>query len=143
MIRAAIILATIVAFVAGSLDIPVYLHSCRMMERETFDMSGCSMCEPDHRDVPVRVSIGTEDTRHTLTSVPCCTDHEIDRHLDPSLLGRPDLPVAPSLQAVPPSFIAGLHRAVAARVDTDWTDRPPPLAECGPATYLVNSVFLI
>jgi hypothetical protein len=145
MLRSVIILATLVAFFLGALDIPVYLHACRMMRSESIPATGCSMCvakEQVHTDA-CAIEESVETSGPALKAAPCCRQQQVDRELGPTIVAKVEMPSPPAVSA---SLLALLLDDVdPASVQTGpvSNDRPPPLALRSQSAYLYNSTFLI
>jgi hypothetical protein len=135
MLRNALIVLTIIATAVGSLGLPIYLHTCRMMSAET-ESAGCAMCSSrdDHR--PVVPATGDDGG-------PCCGDEVIHQRVDTGTLARAEMPM--------PLFV-GLVTILAIELDPPVAPTlargghghsPPELAARSRLTYLLNSTFLI
>ena len=132
-------MATIVAIIYGTLGLPVYVHSCRMMgAADSAPM--CGMCE----SAADAGASGSEGTAMKFERIPCCKTDQIVHKTAPTVMPRGEEIPAPVLvllvqslleQADPHAAETGSGLAVG--------DRPPPLASRSRSTYLLNSSFLI
>jgi hypothetical protein len=135
MLRIALILTTIVVTTVGSLGLPIYLHTCRMIAAET-EKAGCAMCDEQ------------DDSRHPVVPATdddgsCCGSSIVNQRIDPGTSYRAALPM-PLVVALA-AFVA-VELELPADVGTvpcDIGHSPPPLAARTQHAYLLNSTFLI
>lgn len=134
MLRIALILTTVIATFVGSLGLPVYLHTCRMLAMETQE-AGCSMC--DARDDGRPVVPSSED------SGPCCGDEVIHPRIDDGTLARIEMPM-PLFAGIIVLFALDLTPIDQPSLATsDYGHSPPGLAARAQHRWLLNSTFLI
>lgn len=138
MLRLALILTTIIATTLGSLGLPIYLHTCRMlaMQVET-DGSGCSMCSAREDGRPVVPASAHDD------SGSCCDDSVVHQRTDPGTMTRADVPM-PLFVAIMTFVALELEMPLSPTLPgSDRVHSPPGLAARTQHTYLLNSTFLI
>lgn len=136
MIRIAIILTTIVATTLGSLGLPVYFHTCRMMAMET-QTAGCSMCD-DRDDARPIVPPSDDDT-----SGACCGESVIHQRTDDGTMTRAEIPM-PLFASLVTFLTFEFAPSAAPSLNTsEYGHSPPGLAARTQHSYLLNSTFLI
>lgn len=134
MLRIALILTTIVATTLGSLGLPMYLHTCRMMAMET-DAPGCPMCDSRKDARPV---VADDDG-----SGACCGESVVLQRTDDGTMTRAEMPM-PLFAGIVAFFAIDLAQpSIALLAPSEFGHSPPGLAARTQHTYLLNSTFLI
>lgn len=138
MMRPLLILWTVLALLAGSIGMPVTLHSCQMKKMNRVASKGCGKCS-----MPATTKDSGSESSNSLRATPCCSSVEQIQQTDPTFFPRLDRfePVLTLVAFLPTVLIevAPLHAPAASAI----FDRPPPLAAAACTTYLMNSTFLI
>ncbi|MBC8144910.1 MAG: hypothetical protein H7X80_04940 [bacterium] len=125
----------IVATALGSLGLPLYQHSCRMIAAETKE-AGCPMCSSRESNLPVQHDTSDDDGG-------CCSDNVVNQSVDDGTMMRVAMP-APMLVVVAGSFtllVPDLCAPFSKR--NAFGESPPSFAARRQHTYLLNSTFLI
>jgi hypothetical protein len=135
MLRLAIIVTTVLATALGSLGLPIYLHTCRMMAADA-ETAGCAMCDArENANAPV---VPDDDGAGS-----CCGTEVVHQRVDDGTMSRAEMPL-PLLVGVVAYFVANLTAPETPRLDRSDADRSPPaLAARSQHSYLLNSTFLI
>src|SRR5512133_1146142 len=84
VIRQLTIWLAVIATTFGSLGLPVFLHTCRMMDRTT-PVAGCSMCS----------TANDHEKYHKPGDNPCCKSTVVNQRTDTGTLARVDMPSLP------------------------------------------------
>jgi hypothetical protein len=127
MLRRSIILATVIAFLVGSIGLPVSLYACQMKKAVACGACGCTI-----------------DPADTDAAKPCCAkEHTVVR--DDVTTAMPQ-PAGISMQLATAVIV---EHFVAADLCAQTPEanflihHPPPLEHHAQASYLFNSTFLI
>jgi hypothetical protein len=134
MLRIAIILTTILATTFGSLGLPIYLHTCRMVAAETA-RPGCPSCTSKAKQMA--------DEHRMKGGSKCCGTSVVHQRVDAGTMSRAEMtaPVFAGIVAIVIFDLVAPLAPSAARADVGHS--PPGLAALARHTYLLNSTFLI